>query len=166
MKRIILILLVICLHYESAKSQDDPMIIIKKIQEIRVEDKANNLTYRCIELGDQIWTIPSIKNKKYNDGTKIKRIYGDHEWNTVKTGAYRITDSKEKFSYGYIYNGYAIETNKLCPEGWRAATINDYIKLATYLQSDSAASVRYSHIIDTNKYSITEARQVRCLKEK
>lgn len=166
MKKTILLFTVFCFHLGISLAQDLPMVRMRKLEALGATDKINNQTYGTVSLGDQIWFMPSIKSRRYNDGKQIPRLYGDKDLNSTQIGAYRITQSTLKNSYGYEYNGYAVETNKLCPKGWRTGTLDDYRELAKYLQSDSVASVMYSHLIDTNQYSISEGRPVRCIKEK
>jgi uncharacterized protein (TIGR02145 family) len=162
MKKTIVFLTIFLLHLGISVAQDPPMIMMRKVVEVRI----NGLSYFTIELGQQRWTLATIKTRRYNDGKPITQIYGDRDWNSTQTGAYRITKPTLNNSYGYEYNGYAVETNKLCPKGWRAGTLDDYRELAKYLQSDSLASSKYSHMIDTNQYSISEGRPIRCVKEK
>jgi len=164
MKKTIVFLTIFLLHLGDSIAQDPPKIIVLKGDEVEV--KINNLSYITIYLGQQRWTLASIKARRYNDGKPITQIYGDRDWNFTQTGAFRISKPTLKNSYGYEYNGYAVETNKLCPKGWRAGTLDDYRELAEYLKSDSLSYYRYSNMIDTNQYSISEGRPIRCVKEK
>jgi uncharacterized protein (TIGR02145 family) len=163
MKKTLVFLTIFLLHLGDSIAQYSPQVIVVKRDEIEV--KINTLYYRTIYLGQQRWTLESIKARSYNDGKPITHIYGDRDWNSTQTGAFRITKPTKKNSYGYEYNGYAVETNKLCPKGWRAGTLDDYRELAEYLRSDSVKYSRYSHMIDTNQYSISEGRPIRCVKE-
>lgn len=56
-------------------------------------------------------------------------LYGDIKWNSSTYGVYRIKSISKKNSYGYVYNGYAVETEKLCPSGWRAETFNEHFRV-------------------------------------
>ncbi len=165
-KRIYLIIAIL-FHLIQLQSQEPTKISVRRINpnEMELKDKANNISYRYVKLGNQTWTLPSIKNKRYNDGEKIPRIYGDIVFDSTRIAAFRITTATLKNSYGYVYNGYAVATNKLCPVGWRAGTIDDYLELARYLESKPIANSKYGHMVDTLKYEVNEGRQIRCIKE-
>ena len=85
-----------------------------------VKDMDGN-TYKIIEIGTQVWMAENLKTTHYNDGTSIAQVkkYGD--WEALSTPAYcwYNNDSTNKEVYGALYNWYAVNTKKLCPNGER-----------------------------------------------
>ena len=98
--------------------------------------------YRTVLIGTQCWMAENLATTKYNDETPISYIH----WNdlfTLSTGAYCVPDNSypicQNFikdytnTYGLLYNWYAVETNKLCPEGWYVPSDDDWKELEMYI---------------------------------
>ena len=81
-----------------------------------VEDIEGNV-YKVITVGKQEWTAENLRTTKYRDGTDISE--SEYFW---------YNDDKEKYkgTYGALYKWYAKETGKLCPEGWRVPSYDDW----------------------------------------
>ena len=122
-------------------------------------DNLNNIDYKIARIQYQDWIIEGIRNTLYSDNTKIKLISENNLCDSISFVAYCVIDNH------YLYNGYAIETDKICPYGWRIASTYDYKKLATFLNKDSMAFKKYSYIMDTLPYSESDFRQVHCIKK-
>lgn len=107
-----------------------------------VKDKEGN-TYTTVTIGSQRWMAENLKTTIFNDGTNIPLITNDNEWfNLITSPAYCWYDNDGvtyKTSYGAIYNGYAINTGKLCPVGWHVPTNAEWTTLSTYLGGDIVA---------------------------
>lgn len=87
--------------------------------------------YQVIKVGPQYWMTSNLRVTRYNDGTPIKNITDNGEWDNVlqtKEGAYCYYDNDEemKGQYGILYNWHAVETEKLCPEGWHVPTLTEF----------------------------------------
>jgi uncharacterized protein (TIGR02145 family) len=72
----------------------------------------------------------NLKTTKYNDGTPIQT--GWYCW-------YNNEEGKCRPDYGTFYNGYAVETNKLCPSGWHVPTMKEWRTLVNYLGGPDVA---------------------------
>ncbi|MHC1733023.1 MAG: FISUMP domain-containing protein [Bacteroidales bacterium] len=86
--------------------------------------------YKTVKIGNQVWMEENLKTTKYNDDSAIPNVINNTEWSTLKTGAYCWANNDEatyKPLYGALYNWYAVETDKLCPTGWRVPTDNDFM---------------------------------------
>jgi uncharacterized protein (TIGR02145 family) len=70
----------------------------------------------------------NLKTTKYNDNTAIHNITNGTEWKTTLDGAYTYYnhDIAQKDTLGSLYNYYAVETDKLCPNGWHVPTDNEW----------------------------------------
>ena len=92
-------------------------------------------TYNSVAIGSQIWMTENLKTTKYNDGTDIAFITDSLGWLNDQLGAYTWfhNDIDYKNVYGALYNWYAVNTTKLCPNGWHAPTEDEWITLENYL---------------------------------
>ena len=87
--------------------------------------------YNVIRIGDLHWTVENLKTTKYNDGTDIKLITDNEEWehagkNNIPAYCYYCNDLSNKQKYGALYNYHAVSTGKLIPEGWRIPVDEDW----------------------------------------
>jgi uncharacterized protein (TIGR02145 family) len=93
--------------------------------------------YKTVKIGTQIWMAENLRTTKYNDGTLIPIITDNSEWFNLKTGGccsynnWTFPDSIATF--GRLYNYYAINSNKLCPQGWHIPKDEDWAQLINYL---------------------------------
>lgn len=94
-------------------------------------------TYATVKLDQLWWMARNLDVSLYNDGTPIKQ--GDpQEWFGLQTGAWcwYNNDSAQGEIYGRLYNFFAVETQKLCPEGWRVPSDEDWHELEIFLGMD------------------------------
>lgn len=91
--------------------------------------------YKTIKIGTQIWLSENLKTTTYNDGTAIPLVKNYDAWAELSTQAYcwYNNDSTNKEVYGALYNWYAVNTKKLCPEGWHVPSDEEWTELRTYL---------------------------------
>lgn len=92
--------------------------------------------YKTIIIGTQVWMAENLKTTRLNDGTRIPNVIGNSEWIAIKTPAFcwylneRITYGN---TYGALYNGYTVKTDKLCPIGWHVPSDSEWGQLTDYL---------------------------------
>ena len=91
--------------------------------------------YKTLKIGNQIWLSENLKTTTYNDGTAIPLVKSYDAWAELSTPAYcwYNNDSTNKEVYGALYNWYAVNTKKICPEGWHVPTDEEWTELRTYL---------------------------------
>lgn len=94
----------------------------------RVKDIEGNI-YRSVIIGSQVWMVENLRATKFNDGVNIPNVVDEKEWVRMITAGYSWYDNDitNKNSYGGLYNFYAVVSGKLCPEGWRVPTDEDWI---------------------------------------
>lgn len=98
-------------------------------------------SYRIIKIGNQYWMAENLKTFKYNDSTKINSIVGDNQWIKDTIGAvcnYSYNSENTKI-YGALYNWYAVNSDKLCPIGWKVPSSSDWDTLSSFLGGDEVA---------------------------
>ena len=84
----------------------------------------------------------NLKTTKYNDGISIPNITNIYEWSSLTSGAYcwyNNTAAAFKATYGALYNWFAANTTKLCPENWHVPSDTEWAVLITYLGGESIA---------------------------
>lgn len=108
---------------------------------IQVTDIDGN-KYNTVKIGTQLWMQENLKTTKYRDGTSIKYITDDTEWNKQTSGAYCwfYNDIGNKNIYGAMYNYHAtVENINLCPTGWHVPTDVEWTTLTTFLGGEAVA---------------------------
>jgi len=105
-----------------------------------VKDIEDN-SYNTVKIGDQVWMAKNLKTTKYNNGSEISLVEDNTTWTNLTTEAYSWYNNSTAVqeAYGILYNFYAVETNKLCPEGWHVPTYDEWTELSTYLGGEDIA---------------------------
>jgi uncharacterized protein (TIGR02145 family) len=100
--------------------------------------------YATIQIGTQTWMAENLKTTRYNDGTSIPTGLSDQAWSATLGGAYAIYNNNEanNTTYGKLYNWYAVNTGKLCPQGWHIPTDEEWSQLSTYLGSNTGIKMK------------------------
>ncbi len=93
--------------------------------------------YETVRIGNQVWMAENLKTTRYNDGASIAYVINDNQWGSITIGAYCLNYRSE--IYGALYNWYAVNSGKLCPEGWRVPTAADWIILTEHLGGEEIA---------------------------
>ncbi|MCB8998783.1 MAG: fibrobacter succinogenes major paralogous domain-containing protein [Bacteroidales bacterium] len=94
---------------------------------------ADGNSYHIVTIGLQTWMQENLKTTKFNDGSDIPYIIEDAAW-AVTPGPsyswYKHDESSYKNSYGALYNWYAVNSGKLCPEGWHIPSKEEWHTLS------------------------------------
>jgi len=122
---------------EHVLSEVDSVIFYKAVvpEDNTVSDIDGN-EYKTVVIGTQTWMAENLKTTTYNDGTSISNVTDNAVWSNVTIGAYCWYENDEatyKEPYGALYNGYSVETEKLCPSGWHVPTYAEWELLYNYL---------------------------------
>jgi len=87
----------------------------------------------------------NLKTTRYNDGTAIPLVTDAAAWAALSTPGYCWYDNDSvsyKNTYGALYNGYVVNTDKLCPKDWHVPSDEEWTALTEYLGSESVAGDR------------------------
>lgn len=96
--------------------------------------------YATIQIGTQTWMAQNLKTARYNDGTSIPNVTESSQWiSGAAAWCYYENNSDNDTIYGKLYNWAAVNTGKLCPNGWHIPTDAEWITLTTFLGGDGAA---------------------------
>lgn len=116
------------------------LIVLVGCQTNSVKDIDGN-KYKTIKIGDQIWLSENLKTTTFNDGTAIPLVESYDAWAELSAPAYCWygNDSTNKEVYGALYNWYAVNTKKICPEGWHVPGDEEWNELLIYLGENGKA---------------------------
>lgn len=106
-----------------------------KVAEETVTDVDGNV-YHTLKIGTQTWMLENLRVTKLNDGvTPISNLSNPDDWKNTNSAAYCWYENNDvdKEKFGALYNGFAVKTGKLAPEGWHVATEADWNTLLDYL---------------------------------
>jgi uncharacterized protein (TIGR02145 family) len=132
-----IILSVITLSASCCRKDDLPNIT-------EVSDFEGN-TYNVVRIGDQLWTVQSLRTNHLNDGTAILQISDSMQWVHANDPAmcyYNNSETEYKETYGALYNWYTVATGKICPDGWHVPSSGDWDKLISFAGGQAAAGLR------------------------
>lgn len=93
-------------------------------------------TYKTVTIGNQIWMAENLRTTTFNDGTPMSQVEDRTTWADLTTEAYCWYNNDEATfgeTYGALYNYYAVDSRKLCPDGWRVASPTEWNTLRDYL---------------------------------
>ncbi len=102
------------------------------IKIIGFTDSRDDLKYKAVKIGKQIWMAENLRSTIYTDGSSIPLVTDNNSWNNLSTPAYCWYDNDSTSNanrYGAIYNLYVVETEKLCPTGWHVPTDQEWKEL-------------------------------------
>ncbi|MEP7196319.1 MAG: FISUMP domain-containing protein [Saprospiraceae bacterium] len=82
--------------------------------------------YKVITIGDQCWLQSNLKSR-----SGFPEVKDSVTWSKTTSPAwcYFKYDSNFATYYGKLYNGYAVESGKLCTKGWHVPTDAEWTKL-------------------------------------
>lgn len=103
-----------------------------------VYDEEGNF-YKVISIGGQCWLQSNLRSTG-----GFPQVKDSQEWSKITTPAwcYYRGDSSNSILYGKLYNGYAMESGKLCPKGWHIPTNDEWSTLINNLGGPSVAGIK------------------------
>ncbi len=92
-----------------------------------VKDIDGNI-YNTALIGDFWWMTENLKSARFNDGSGIPCIKDQNIWLGLDSFAYCYYQNNKSYAdtLGFLYNWYAVNSGKLCPDGWRVPTDNEW----------------------------------------
>lgn len=102
-----------------------------------ITDIAGNI-YHTIKIGSQIWMKENLRTDKFNDNSSIPLVTVDALWKNSDS-AYCWWGNNVDSIYGCLYNWKAVNTGKLCPDGWHVPSFAEVETLINFLGGYSVA---------------------------
>jgi uncharacterized protein (TIGR02145 family) len=93
----------------------------------------------------QTWMAENLKTTQYIDKTDIPWVINGYEWSGqgyIQAPAYTWyynSDITYGYTYGAMYNWYAVNTGKICPTGWHIPSSEEWFTLVTNLGGEIIA---------------------------
>lgn len=118
--------------------------------------------YRSVYIGNQLWQAENLRTTKYDDGNIIPNVEDQQTWfknfsNNSSDPMLSIynNDQSLKPQLGVLYNWYVIDTTangnrRICPQGWRVPTDNDWRILEEYLGGPERAGGKMKEVGSLN----------------
>jgi len=94
--------------------------------------------YDVVQVGNACITVQNLRTTRLNDGTIIPLVSENDIWKELDTPGYCWYDNDSALyhnAYGMLYNWYAVQTNKLCPDGWQVPSHYDFQDIISYIES-------------------------------
>lgn len=98
-------------------------------------------TYKTIEIGGQTWMAENLRTATFKDGTEIALVSDYTGWSNLTTPGFAWYGNNSDV-YGALYNWYAVNTEKLCPDGWHVPSDNEWNTLIEYLGGEAVAGTK------------------------
>ena len=101
--------------------------------------------YNTVTIGSQTWMAENLATEKYNDGSLISIVTDSVKWASLSTPAVCwYNNDKETYrpAYGALYNGFIMNSGKICPKGWHVPTDAEWDILASSIGGESVAGGR------------------------
>ncbi len=119
---------------------DDELFDDYLLQLESVTDVEGN-QYRVINLYGKQWFVENLRSTVLNDGTPLFNFVLSEQWSTADSAGYCWYDNNPDHAqtYGALYNWHAVNTGKLCPEGWRVPNEIDWQMLIDSLGGEKVA---------------------------
>jgi uncharacterized protein (TIGR02145 family) len=92
--------------------------------------------YPVVKIGNQYWMAKNLKTLTYNDGESIPQM--QYSSNTAGYMIYN-NDNANRDLYGVLYNFAVVETDKICPVGWRVPSMDDICELINAVGGSNVA---------------------------
>jgi uncharacterized protein (TIGR02145 family) len=108
--------------------------------------------YLTVSIGGKCWMATNLQTNTLNDGTPIETYFAgagnEADWQeATEPRAMRWANGNQE-TRGNAYNFYAVETGKLCPEGWRVPSYSDLLSLYAAVGNSSLPLKSTGNIID------------------
>ena len=103
----------------------------------------NGNVYTTVTIGTQVWLKENLRASRYNDGTSIPNVTGD-AWEPLLTPAYCWFGDLDANAgiYGGLYNYFAVQTGKLCPQGFHVPSRGEVLILTDFLGADAGGKMK------------------------
>ncbi|MDX2415464.1 MAG: FISUMP domain-containing protein, partial [Bacteroidales bacterium] len=121
--------------------------------------------YKTVEIGTQTWMAENLRTTKYNDSTSIPLVSDSIAWITMTSPAYcwyKNDSASYKATYGALYNGYAVSTEKLCPTGWHVPSSSEWKTMMREFLGGDANLSTISGGDSLAGYKLKESGSVHC----
>ncbi|WP_332456349.1 fibrobacter succinogenes major paralogous domain-containing protein [Petrimonas sp.] len=99
--------------------------------------------YNTVWINGYQWMAENLRTSTLNNGVPISNVTDGTAWGSLTTPGYAwyLNDEINHKIYGALYNWFAVNTGKLCPEGWHVSTDPEWDALITYLGGNNVITM-------------------------
>jgi uncharacterized protein (TIGR02145 family) len=111
-------------------------VVVNRALEPAARDDRENLPYRTVKIGSQVWMLDNMNVDRFRNGDPIPEARTDEEWRRAghegkPAWCYFQNDPQTGRIYGKLYNWHAVQDPRgLAPEGWHIPTTKEWGELA------------------------------------
>jgi uncharacterized protein (TIGR02145 family) len=146
MKKTLLFASVLLALFSCKKEEKTTTTTINPTTTETVKDIDGN-SYKTVKIGAQTWMSENLRVTKLNDGTAIGTTMDSTSWMNAKSPYFRKYDANTDVSKdGYLYNFYAVNTQKVCPTGWHVPSTSEWDVLKTTLGGEEVAGGKMKEV--------------------
>jgi len=101
-----------------------------------VKDFDGNI-YETTLIGKYWWMAENLKTTTYNDGVQIPLVKDQSSWFRLRHDSFCYYQNNENYAdtFGFLYNWYTVSPGKICPDGWRVPTDEEWQYLEGFADS-------------------------------
>jgi uncharacterized protein (TIGR02145 family) len=97
-------------------------------------DTRDNIIYKWVKIGDQVWMAENLKTTHFGNGDSITKVSDDNQW-----GIY-LNEYSNAITYGFLYNWFAVaDSRKICPTGFHIPDFTEWQKVIDFLGGKNRA---------------------------
>lgn len=104
--------------------------------------------YGVVEIGDLLWMSENLKTTRLCDGTPLDLVEDADSWarsGGMESGDPRVChyvyDGSDASGKGMFYSWSAVKTGKICPEGWRVPSREEWLAMRDFAGGELQAGV-------------------------
>lgn len=104
--------------------------------------------YATVQIGEQCWFAENLQATSYRDDEAIASGLTDSEWTATSEGALVALndDAANVAAKGLLYNGHAVNSDKLCPSGWHVPLDGEWVELTDFLDGSDVAGLKMKRV--------------------
>jgi len=101
-----------------------------------VKDFDGNI-YETTLIGKYWWMAENLKTTTYKDGVQIPLVKDQSSWFRLRHDSFCYYQNNENYAdtFGFLYNWYTVSSGKICPDGWRVPTDEEWQYLEGFADS-------------------------------
>ena len=106
---------------------------------------ADGNVYNTVIISDGIWMVENLRTTKFNNAIPISLITENSVWSALTTPSYcwyNNDPATNKQIYGGLYNWYAVNSGKLCPQNWHVASDIEWTAFTDFMAGEINAGGR------------------------
>jgi uncharacterized protein (TIGR02145 family) len=118
-------------------------------------DIRDGSVYKTVKIGNQVWMAENLHISVGSEGDSIPELITNKEWRKSRSCGWCSykNDSENGLKYGYLYKWVAVNSCKLCPDGWHIPTYDEIVGLQKYLGGEAVAGAAMKSTSGWKKYN-------------